>query len=129
MTSMDSCSLAGVPLTPQQLTALARAGVVSEERHGGGIRYRLRFRVEGRQVAINLGSDPQRAETVRQAVAALQAPRRAEREFQDSVDAARKSRRRVKQILYNSIHELGLKWHGLMIRRPRTAAAPHFREV
>ena len=123
MTTSLECefALAGLVLSPAQLTALSRAGVVSAEPHGRGIRYRLRYRLDGRQVAISLGTDADRAEIVRRALAELQAPRRAEREFVASVAAGRRARRRAKQIMYTSVINMGLTWHGLTIRRPRAA--------
>ena len=52
-----SC-LALLALPPGDLDELRRQGFVSREMRGGRTRFRLRYRRRGRQVALDLGSQP-----------------------------------------------------------------------
>jgi len=110
--------LSALGLSDDQLTALARQGFVAAEYRGQrGATFKLRFRFQGRQVVRYLGQDPAAARQIREAVLALQAERRDDREMQQAIREARNLLRETKRQLLPDVRREGFKFHGFAIRR------------
>lgn len=88
--------------------------------------YKLRFRVEGRQRVVYLGTDPARVQRIKCELEELQHRVRTARELRklsrQAKDAMRASRRQLAPLL----EQAGFHFHGIEIRetrRPRTSGA------
>ena len=115
-----SC-LALLALPPGDLDELRRQGFVSREMRGGRTRFRLRYRRRGRQVALDLGSQPWLAQNVARELAELQADCRRQRRHKRLIGAARRLLRTSKRVLAPVLGAAGYEFHGHEIRRTRRA--------
>jgi hypothetical protein len=124
---LDHGRLASLKLSPEDMQALARQGFVAVEfRDHRGPYYKLRWRRGGRQCVRYLGSDPDRAQQVRAALDALQAPHRIGRQVVRLLAEARKRLLEMKRSLTPLAATRGLHYHGYTLRR--AAAPPHLDE-
>lgn len=109
-------------LTTEEIASLKRQGFVSVEIRGGCTIYKLRFRVDRRQRVRYLGTDPMMADAVRQELDQLrqqtQLDRRLRNQNQEIDRFLRESKRRLEPLAAQA----GLKFHGRMLRRPRTVS-------
>jgi hypothetical protein len=111
-------------LGPDDLRALAAQGFVSADRRANGkTTFKLRWRRGGRQQVRYLGSDPAAAAVVREFVARLQAPGRAERRALALLAEAARRLRAAKKLLAPRAAAAGRPLHGYTPRRRRPAAA------
>lgn len=114
--------LKSLSLTAAERTALARQGSVSaESRHRAGTVYKLRFRVNGRQVVKYLGTDPAAAAVVRRELEQLQRAVRTRTVSRRLVRSARALLRDNKQALRPEFERAGFFFHGYAVRRRRCA--------
>lgn len=112
-------ALARLGLTTAELETLRRQGSVSRERRGRRWLYKLRFRVDGRQVSRYVGTDAGKAAEVRQGLHQWQRERHLDLELGHLARQAGRELRRAKQKLDEQMAERGLGFHGLAVRRPR----------
>ena len=109
--------LARFALSDQELIDLARQGSVSQEFRGArGPFFKLRFRSGGRQRVLYLGKDPIFAATITAELQQLQRGRRLEIDLNHLAREVRKVLRQTKQELEKDVRDLGLVFHGLIIR-------------
>ena len=109
-----------LPIDPADWQVLKQQGFVAAEyRHGRGPYFKLRYRINGRQRVVYLGTNVQLADEIRQELAQLQAGRRGERKLARLTDEAHDVLRKSKQRLEEELRRLGLKFHGYAIRRSR----------
>jgi hypothetical protein len=92
--------------------------------------YRLTYRLEGRQRSVYLGSDPQFAQEVREALQELQSSLRQQRRFQQQRKALRRELARRRAVWNHELLGIGLYLKGSEIRgwrvRPQSAgSSPH----
>lgn len=114
--------LARLSLTVAERTALARQGSVSaESRHRNGTVFKLRFRLDGRQIVRYLGTDPAAAAAVRRELDQLQNAVRTRAMSRRLVRSARKVLRDNKQALRPEAERAGFHFHGHAVRRRRRA--------
>lgn len=109
-------------LDERDLAAIARQGFVAVEfrRRSGrrcGPYYKLRWRVAGRQRVRYLGRNPVLVEHVQAALAAWQAPRRAQRASVALLRAARRALRAAKAAAAPRLVQEGQYFHGYSVRR------------
>jgi hypothetical protein len=83
----------------------------------GQLRFKLRFRRGGRQVVRYVR--PGDVETVRAELSELQAARQLTKELNEATRLAREALRNTKIQLEPLVNELGFRFHGRAIRRPR----------
>jgi hypothetical protein len=88
------------------------------------MQYRLRFRVQGRQVVRYIGTDANVAAAVQQALERLQADHRDDRQLRQQAAEARRTLRRLQQALEPSLVAAGYRYHGRAIRRRRPPSGP-----
>jgi hypothetical protein len=97
---------------------MCRQGFVSQELVRNEPRYKLRFRRPGgRQVVRYIRAAD--VEAVKADLAKLQTARRIERELRQTTRLGREVLRNAKKLLEPVVTELGLRFHGRVIRRPR----------
>ncbi len=114
--------LANLPLTDVEHAALVRQGSVSAEpRHRRSTVYKLRFRLDGRQVVKYLGTDPAAAAVVRRELEQLQRAVRTRAASRRLVRSARALLRDNKQMLRPELERAGFHFHGHAVRRRRCA--------
>jgi hypothetical protein len=112
------------PLSTEELNALGRQGFVSREDRGGGrVTYKLRFRLGGRQHVRYLGADGELVEQVRELLLRLQRATRQARELRDMRRQARRGLRAAKARLAPLLGERGYHFHGLAVRKRRPPSA------
>ena len=112
--------LAELGLTQVDLDALARQGFVAPEKGcSGHRRFKLRFRMDGKQVVRYIGTDPIRAARIERELEILQCEHRSDRQLQRQLRMARAALRESKRILAPVLQEMGYQYHGYAIRRPR----------
>jgi hypothetical protein len=111
-------ALAKLGLTDEDLNALAHQGFVAPERRQAGTFFKLRFRRDGRQVVRYVGG-PEKAACVATELKTLQVARYNRRELDKLGRVARQLLRDAKAKLEPPLLELGFKFHGRAIRRPR----------
>jgi hypothetical protein len=109
-------------LPESAMAALRRNGFVHAETRGTKPRFRLHFRVEKRQVVIELGLNASRADGVRRELAILQGPLRSRRRVARLAKEIRQHLRGAKKILIIRAEAAGLRFHGRQPRRPRRKA-------
>ena len=114
-----SLALVRLGLTAAELETLRRQGSVSRERRGRRRLYKLRFRVDGRQVTRYVGTDEGKAAEVRQGLHEWQGERHLDLELGRLARQAGRELRRAKRKLEEQMVERGLGFHGLAVRRPR----------
>ena len=112
-------ALARLRLTTAELETLRRQGAVARERRGRRWLYKLRFRVDGRQVTRYVGTDAGKAAEVRQGLREWQVGRHLDLALGRLARQAGRELRRAKQELEKQMAERGLGFHGLAVRRPR----------
>lgn len=112
--------LAKLKLGTKEVRALRHQGFVSRERRGRCWVYRLRFRVDGRQVTRYVGTDAVKAAVVQQGLAEWQAKRHLDLELGRLAKEAGRELRRAKQQLTEQLAKRGLGFHGLGVRRTRS---------
>jgi hypothetical protein len=110
-------ALTRLRLGQEDLIALSQQGIISPERMRGPIRHKLRFRRSGRQVVRYIR--PTDIDRVRAELSELQAARRLNKELSQLNRLARQVLRDSKTQLQPLINELGFRFHGREIRRPR----------
>jgi hypothetical protein len=116
-------ALAELGLRPADLDALAKRGFVAADSRPSragpprGPYYKLRWREGGRQRVRYLGTDPARAEAVRDALAELHRPARLARGLARLLAEARQRLRRVRRALQPHLAARGLRLHGYAARR------------
>lgn len=111
--------LARLALTPTELAAVKQQGFISrEQRSPENIVFKLRFRLNGRQRVKYVG-DAAAAEALRQELRKLQHPHVLLKNLRAVSRAARKICRQEKLRLVPLVEQLGLKFHGRAVRRPR----------
>jgi hypothetical protein len=116
--SADYPALAKMALTEEDFTSLRDQGFVSQELVKGKSRYKLRFRRPGgRQVVRYIR--PVDVEAVQVDLANLQTVRRDSRELRHTTRLGREVLRDAKTRATPLLAELGLRFHGRAIRRPR----------
>jgi len=113
-------ALAGLKLETRELQALRHQGFVSRERRGSCSVYRLRFRVDGRQVTRYVGTDVENAAEVQQSLAEWQAERSLDLELGRLAREAGRKLTRAKQQLTEQLASRGFGFHGLNVRRARS---------
>jgi hypothetical protein len=107
-------------LTPDELTALSRQGVITSQLRGRGNRvYKLRFRHLGRQQVRYLGSDVSWVAEVRAALLHWQTPRQLKRRLASRVKQTRDLLRSIRPRLGPLVAQAGLQFHGRTLRRVR----------
>jgi hypothetical protein len=107
-------------LTSDELDALRRQGVVSQELRGRNSSiYKLRFRFRRRQKGLYLGSDREWADVIRGALEEWQQGRRRKLELDRKTRAAGQLLRTTKQRLASPLQDAGFHFHGRAIRRQR----------
>jgi hypothetical protein len=112
--------LASLGLSDADLAAVARQGSVNDERRSEhSVVYKLRYRREGRQRVLYLGSNAEAAERARQAISELQAERRIELAVGRLHREAAQLLREGKQRLAGPLAAAGFRFHGRAIRRLR----------
>jgi len=114
----DFPALASLNISLEQLSALARQGFVARDGRGSH-RYKLRFRINRRQMVRYIGGGNQ-AQEVKQELAALQAPTRLDRKLQRLRKIAAQQLRQGKQRLQPLLAKHGYHFHGLAIRQTRS---------
>jgi len=114
----DFPALASLNISLEQLSALARQGFVARDGRGSH-RYKLRFRINRRQVVRYIGGVNQ-AQEVKQELAALQAPAQLDRKLQRLRKIAAQQLRQGKQRLQPLLAKHGYHFHGLAIRQTRS---------
>jgi hypothetical protein len=120
--SPDPWTDLAVRLGPAALATLAEQGSVSAElRRGGATTFKLRFRQDGRQRVVYVGSDPARAEHVRGGLRALQAARDLARRFARLKAQARAAMTLARDRLAPDLAAAGYHFHGFTPRRTRSA--------
>jgi hypothetical protein len=97
---------------------LRRQGFISTEIVRGKPRYKLRFRREERKQTVRY-IRPADVECIKTELVRLQADRRAARNLRQVTRTGRAALRNVKTQLAPLVAELGLRFHGRAIRRPR----------
>lgn len=112
--------LARLQLGAQELQALRHQGFVSRERRGGCRVYRLRFRMEGRQVTRYVGTDAAQAAEVQQGLDLWQGKRRLERKLGRLAREAGRQLTRAKLQLTEPLARRGFGFHGRSVRRARS---------
>jgi hypothetical protein len=113
--------LAFLELQAEDREQLRHQGFVARETRNGADYFKLRFRRQGRQVAIGLGRDPQFAERIGRELAQIQANRRFEREQARMIRATRGLLRRAKLELEPVLRNAGYGFYGYEIRKLREA--------
>jgi hypothetical protein len=114
--------LATLRLNAEQIVALAKQGsVCAEVRSNGRVYYKLRFRWDGRQQVRYLGNVPEFIEQVKAEMERLQQRTRLRRELRQLTRAARQKLRASKSRLGPLLGDAGFRFHGLAVRRPRSA--------
>jgi len=109
-----------LPIGSADRDALKQQGFVAAEyRHDRGPYFKLRYRVNGRQRVVYLGTNAWLADEIRRELAQLQADRRGDRELARLADEAHDVLRKSKQRLEGELRRVGLKFHGYAIRRSR----------
>lgn len=112
--------LARLQLRPEEFAALRRQGFVRRETRGPRFAsFKLRFRAAGRQRVVYLGIDPATAQRVAMELAWLQRPVRRARELRARVKAARQMARALHRQAAPVLEDLGLRFHGLILRKTR----------
>ena len=104
-------------LKTAELETLRRQGFVSRECRGGRWLYKLRFRVDGRQVTRYVGTDVRKAAEVQQGLTEWQGERHLELELGRLARQAGRELRRAKRQLAEQMADRGLNFHGLAVRR------------
>jgi hypothetical protein len=113
-------ALAGLKLETRELQALRHQGFVSRERRGSCSVYRLRFRVDGRQVTRYVGTDAEKAAEVQQSLAEWQAKRCRDLELGRLAREAGRELKRAKRQLTGPLARRGFEFHGLRVRQARS---------
>lgn len=109
-----------LPIGSADRRALEQQGFVAAEyRHGRGPYFKLRYRVNGQQRVVYIGTDARLADEIRRELAQLQADRRGECKLVRLTAEAHDVLRKSKQRLDGEFRRLGLKFHGYAIRRSR----------
>jgi hypothetical protein len=116
--------LAMLPLRPGDLGELRRQGFISREVRDGKVYYKLRFRRDGRQAVIGLGTDQKLAEGIGDELTRLQAKRQRDLDVKRLSREARGLLRRSKQDLEAALRDAGFRFHGYEIRKQRTSTEP-----
>jgi hypothetical protein len=108
-----------------ELAALRHNGFVSvEPRRQRAIRYKLRFRLNGRQHVRVLGTDPGMAAAVVRALFELQRAKRTDQQLRQLCRSGRAKLREGKRQLAPMLARLGVKFHGHSLRQSRNAIIP-----
>ena len=123
-TSETDSALAMLGLSNDELAALTKQGFISAEMRGRGLRYKLRFRVDGKQRVRCLGMASAFVEQVRAEVGQLQHRTRLRRELGDLMRASRRRLRAAKQQLRPLLRKAGYAFHGMAVRRFRSGVRP-----
>lgn len=119
-------SLADLDFTQEQWTSLARQGnVTAEYRNGRGPYYKLRFRVQGKQVVRYLGICKNLAAKIAQELEDLQENHHLALRLNRLVKVARISLRDTKQMMLPTVEAAGFHFHGMAIRRCRGSGNVH----
>ena len=113
-------ALAQLGLSTAELEVLRRQGFVSRECRGGRWLYKLRFRVDGRQVTRYVGTNAREAAEVQQGLMQWQGKRHLDLELGRLARQTGRELRRAKQKLKEQMAERGLGFHGLVVRRARS---------
>lgn len=107
-------------LSAAQLRALRKQGFVRGISKGRqGVTFKLCFRMEGRQVSVNIGRSHERAAAVQQALETHQAPRGLRACFESRRRELRRIVTSLRPHLDAELAALGLRRHGLTVRRIR----------
>jgi hypothetical protein len=114
-------ALAALKLEDENRKALERQGFVQAEQRGDRTVYKLRFRVQRRQIVCCL-PNAAAAAAVEEELARLQAVRQCVLEISRGCKSANRLIRESKRGLSPVIEAAGLKFHGLRLRRPRKRA-------
>ena len=113
--------LLALGLSSEHLQALAQQGFVcTEYRAERGPFFKLRFRLQGRQVVKYLGMDVEEAERVRRELAELQRARRVDVELRRATREARKILRSSKRMVWADAKRAGFEFHGRALRQRKT---------
>jgi hypothetical protein len=112
--------LARLALSDVERAALEGNGFVSAEWRGRKRRFKLRFRVGGKQRIRFLGHDPAVAASVAGALVELQRPKRAIQQLRAVCRAGRTIMRAGREQLTPLLAPHGVKFHGYALRRSRS---------
>ena len=113
--------LLALGLSSEHVRALAQQGFVCSEYRGKrGPFFKLRFRLQGRQVVKYLGMDVEEAERVRRELAELQRARRGGVELRRATLEARKILRSSKRMVWADAKRAGFEFHGRSLRQRKT---------
>ena len=110
-------------LTEVELTALSAQGFVCRERRGTRSYYKLRFRLQGRQRVLYVGSDLTLANEVQLLLDRLQSEKRIKLELAYWCRMVGQQLRDLKRRLAPLLEAAGFAFHGQAIRRPRIRAS------
>jgi hypothetical protein len=119
----DFPALATLRLHDADLVCLGRQGFVRAERRGNRTVFKLRFRRGNGAQAVRYISSAQEAESVRNELQVLQAPRELELKLAALSRSARKMIRDAKSNLQPVLYSHGYVFHGQAVRRPRRSAS------
>lgn len=114
-------ALSRLNLTDDQMAALSTQGFVARERRCGRRDiFKLRFRIEGKQVVRSLGTSPANAASVALAVRVLQRTMRVQRELRKLEEELRRYLKATKKLLRPAVDLAGYRFHGMCVRRTRS---------
>ncbi len=108
-------------LTADQMSALSTQGFVARERRCGRRDiFKLRFRIDGKQIVRSLGTSATNAAWVAVAVKVLQRRMRAQRELRKLEGELWKYLKATKTSLRPAFELAGYRFHGMCVRRTRS---------
>ncbi len=116
MNGADSNPLDQLRLSPEELAAVQRSGVVVEQLRGRRVVYRLRFRVQGKLRNFYLSRDGPAPELVRDALHQHRQERREDRQLITEIKKLVQETRAFKKALKQPLQQQGLYQHGFEIR-------------
>ena len=114
---------AQVGLTPEEIAQVKLQGFVSREQRGTNTTvFKLRYRLDGRQRTKYLGTDVDRAIIIEQQLKKLQSARELNKKLRALNRKAAQLLRKIKPRLEPLVAQMGLRFHGRVLRRSRTIA-------
>ncbi len=106
-------------LSKLDLLALRRQGSVHAEVHGRKVRYKLRFRINGKQRVIIIGTNTREAMQLKRLLSAWQSPLKELRELKQLGRKLRREERNDRKALAQSLANKGLHYVGRTLRKKR----------
>ena len=114
-------ALSGLNLTADQMAALSTQGFVARERRCGRRDiFKLRFRIDGKQIVRSLGTSPTNAARVAFGVRVLQRTMHVQRELRKLEEELRRYLKATKKLLRPAVEIAGYRFHGMCVRRTRS---------